>query len=662
MAILFLLTPTSHAQFRTSIQGVVTDPTGAVIPGATLTLKNLSTNETFTQTSGPDGVYNFNALPADRFVLTVEKDGFQKKVLDQLQLTPEQANGINIQLQAGAASTTVLVNASTQPALDTETANTGATISDLEVQHMPVYERDPTSLIRLVPGVLSDGAQQGGGGGFQAPGTQTGASSGGGGNLGHSSSIFATENGPSASANGGQFDTNGFTVDGVSTESAVWGGATVITPSPESIGNIHVVSNGYDAEYGRFAGALTEITSKSGTNNLHGSFFFQLTRPGLNAYQRWNGPGSVQAFNPTTGAKLTPAERGLLRDEDRYNQWGGSFGGPIWKNKIFAFFSYEKQAQTIGATSTEWYPTSQFNGLAPAGSIAATYLGFPGSSVVGTLIGSTTCNAYGLTEGVNCRTIPGQGLNIGSPLTTPLRTQDLTWVSPANPGVGSGLSNVPDIALYTISNPTTTNFQQFNGRLDADITKKDHLAFIIYWVPSSKTNLNGALGYQLFHHDQLNDLFSLVWNHIFSPSFLNEARANAAGWRWNELGSNPQAPFGLPQALWYASTNGGPNIGSIALGQLGVPVPSHLNQWTYSYKDVATKVLGSETMKFGFDLTRLYYLNDPIGAPNYTFYNIWDFLNDAPQAEGGPFQATTGFPGGFRNDNRQNIWGAFFQD
>ena len=67
-------------------------------------------------------------------------------------------------------------------------------------------------------------------------------------------------------------------------------------------------------------------------------------------------------------------------------------------------------------------------------------------------------------------------------------------------------------------------------------------------------------------------------------------------------------------------------------------------------------------MKFGFDFTRLYYLNDPIGVPNYTFYNIWDFLNDAPEAEGGPFQATTGFPGGYRNDNRQNLFGVFFQD
>ena len=114
MAVIWLcLTSSAVAQFRTSIQGVVTDPTGAVIPGATLTLKNLSTNETITRTSGGDGVYNFNALPADRFVLTVEKNGFQKKVLDQLQLIPEQPNGINIQLEPGATSTTVTVNGAT---------------------------------------------------------------------------------------------------------------------------------------------------------------------------------------------------------------------------------------------------------------------------------------------------------------------------------------------------------------------------------------------------------------------------------------------------------------------------------------------------------------------------------------------------------------------
>ncbi len=661
MAIVFLcLSTPAFAQYRTSIQGVVTDPTGAVIPGATLTLNDLQTNQTITRTSGADGVYNFNALGPDHFTLTVEMTGFQKKVLDNLQLIPEQPNAVNVQLEPGAAATTITVDASQTPALDTQTANDGRAITDNEVQHMPVYERDATSLIRLAPGVLADGALAGGGGGFQSPGTQTGASSGGGGNLGHNSSIFATENGASANANGGQFETNGYTVDGISTVSAVWGGSTVVTPSEDSIGNIKIVTNAYDAENGRFSGAVTEITSASGSNDLHGSFLIQIVRPGLNAYQPWNGPGSVQAFNPTTGARLTAADRGLLRDEDRYNQWGGSIGGPIWKNRIFAFFGYEGQNETIASTSTQWFLTSAFNGLAPGSSISTTYLNFPGSKVAGTVIGSVTCANAGLNEfpangPVTCNTIAGQGLNIGSPLTIGLGKQDLSYTSNTMPGVGSGLSNVPDITQYTIANPTSTDFKQYNGRMDANVTSKDHASFAIYWVPSTKISFNGILPYQIFHHSQTNDAFSVIWNHTFSPTFLNEARANAAGYRWNELASNPQAPFGLPQDSVLT-------IGNINIADIGVSAPSHLDQWTYGYKDVATKVLGSQTMKFGFDFTRLYYLNDPIGAPNFTFYNIWDFLNDAPEAEGGPFQATTGFPGGFRNDNRENIWGIFFQD
>src|SRR6202012_59393 len=230
--------------------------------------------------------------------------------------------------------------------------------------------------------------QSGGGGGLQSPGTQTNASSGGGGNLGHSSSIFASENGASANANGGQFETNGYTIDGISTVSAVWGGSTVVTPSQDSVGNVKVVSNAYDAENGRFSGALTEITSKTGTNDLHGSFFIQIMRPGLNAYQRWNGPASVQAFDPTTGRKLTPAERGLLRDEDRYNQLGGSIGGPIWKNRGFAFFAYEGQSQSIPASRVQWFYPSQFASLAPANSISSKYLSYAGSKVAGTLVGS----------------------------------------------------------------------------------------------------------------------------------------------------------------------------------------------------------------------------------------------------------------------------------
>ena len=153
---------------------------------------------------------------------------------------------------------------------------------------------------------------------------------------------------------------------------------------------------------------------------------------------------------------------------------------------------------------------------------------------------------------MNCRTIPGQGLNIGSPLTNAWAHRTSPTLTMNSPGMGSGLSNVPDITQYSISNPTTSDFKQYSGRLDADVTSKDHASFAIYWVPASTTSLNGGLGYQLFNHSQINDAFSVIWNHTFSPTFLNEARANAAGWRYDELGSNPQAPFGLPEDQLFA--------------------------------------------------------------------------------------------------------------
>ena len=643
--LLFLATVPARAQFRTSIQGTVTDPTGAVIPGATLTLTDIGTNETRTTTSDPVGVFNFNALPADHFNLTVVRDGFQQKVLNNLQLIPEQANAVNVQLEIGVSTQTVTVDASTVSALDTETVNNGQTVTENEIQHMPVFERDATSLIQLAPGTLADGSHQGSGNGFQAPGTQSGASSGGGGNLGNTSSIFATENGPSANTNGNQFENNGFNVDGISTVSAVWGGATIITPSEDSIGSIQILTDDYDAEDGRFDGAMTKITSKSGSNDFHGSLFAEINRPGLNAYQRWNGPGSVGSG--------TPASRGLLRDTDRYNQFGGSVGGPIWKDKLFFFFNYEGQNENTAATSTGWYTTSALDALAPSGSIASTILNYKGGNVLGTVITGATCATASIPAGY-CQDVTG-GLNIGSPLTSGLGNQDLGYVSASNPGVGNGLSTTADIAQYTISSPTSTDFKQYNGRLDADATHNDHLSFAIYWVPDTLSFYNGGYGYDLFHHSQVNNAFSLIWNHTFSPTFLNEARANAAGWRYNELTSNPQAPFGLPQ-------DSVTTIGNIGLGGLSVGAPGVYDQWTYSYKDVATKVLSTHTMKFGFELTRLYYLNDPVGKPNYTFYNLWDFINDAPEAESGPFQATTGIPGGYRNDNREDVLGIFYQD
>ena len=146
-----------------------------------------------------------------------------------------------------------------------------------------------------------------------------------------------------------------------------------------------------------------------------------------------------------------------------------------------------------------------------------------------------------------------------------------------------------------------------------------------------------------------------------TPSFLNELRVNAAGWRWNEISTNPQSPVGLPTDSidQEGSLGGGTPINSF-----GPNVGSILNQWTYSYKDVATKIYGRHTLKFGGEVTRLFYLNDCVGCgvPSYNFFNIWDFLNDAPHIESGGFNPLTGFPTTQRQDDRENIWGVFFQD
>ena len=638
------LSAAAHAQYRAGIQGVVTDPQGAAISGATLTLKNLQTNQTLTTATDQNGIYNFNALPPNQYSLTVEKAGFSKKVLDHVAVIAEQANAINVQLEVGAVSQTVTVSGNSTPLIDTETASVSGTISTNQIQNMPSFGRDVFQLIQLTPGVFGDRAQGNGGGSANLPGTQ------GPGGTGGNAGIFQTENGPQALAAGQQYENNSITIDGISTTSAVWGGTTIITPSEDSVDSVKVLSNGYDAENGRFAGAQIQVISKSGTNEIHGSAFFTAHRPGLDAYQRFNGQGNQ-----------------VLRDNSFFDQFGASGGGPIWKNKVFAFFAWETVRSPKAQTniSNGWYETPAFAALAPSGSIAAKYLSFPGSGVVSTGTNNVTCANAGLTEGVNCRTIPGQGLNLGTPLTSTLGTQDTGWTSSSNPGTGgdgnggaNNLSNVADIANYVTASTTNFSKNQYNGRLDANVTQKDRIAFAIYWVPQSSTFLNGpARAYNLFHHSQINQAFSAIWDRTISTTFLNEFRTNAAGWRWNEVNSNPQSPVGLP-------SDHIDQIGSITLNSFGPNVGSILNQWTYSYKDVATKILGRHTIKFGGELTRLFYLQDcaGCGVPNYGFFNLWDFLNDAPHNEGGGFNPNTGFPTTIRQDDRENLWGLFAQD
>ncbi len=632
---LALFTSGAHAQYRGSLRGTVIDAQGNAVSGTTVTLINKDTGATQVSTSDDNGIYQFSALAIANYRVTAEHGGFKKKVLDDVKIIPDQPNSLDLPLDVGEVQETVTVSGTTE-ALDTETANLSGTITSKQIQELPAFGRDVLKLAQLAPGSFADGSQGSGNDNYNLPGTQTG-----GGQSGGADGIFKTENGAQIIANGQQSENNGISIDGISSTSAVWGGSTVITPSEDSVESVKILSNSYDAEDGRFSGAQIQITSKGGTNDIHGSLFLTTHQPNLNAYQRFNGAGLA-----------------VTRDENKFEQFGGSVGGPIWKNKIFAFFNYETVREPVtNLQGNSWYETPAFAALAPGGSVAAQYLSFPGNGVVGTLNPNATCATAGLTEGVNCRTIAGQGLNVGSPIPGPLGTQDQTWQSSSNPGVGGGLSNVADIANYNTINPTKFTAAQYNGRLDANVTGKDHISFAIYYVPLSKDNYNGNRGYDIFHHSQINEIASAIWDHTFSSHFLNEARVNAASWRWNEINSNPQSPVGFPSDTFEKT-------GSITLNAFGPSVGSILDQWTYGFKDVATEIYGRHTIKFGVDVTRLQYLqNCPgCGVPHYAFFNIWDFLNDAPHLESGNFNPNTGVPTTIRQDDRENILGFFVQD
>ena len=648
----------ASAQFRASIHGTVTDPQGAAVSGAALTLTDTATNQTMTATSSGTGTYDFNALPPSHFRLKITAPGFADKVIDDVQIIPEQANALNLQLGVNADTETVNVSAGEIPPLDSETANISGTIISNQIEHMPSFGRDVTTLAQLAPGVFGDSGQSASGGVRALPGTNQGGA-------GATDGIFKTENGPQVIGNGNQTNTNSVSIDGISASSVTWGGTTVVTPTEESVDSVKVVSNGYDAEFGRFTGTQIQIISKAGSNQYHGSLFFKADRPGLNAYQRWNGPNSVgaSALN-ADGTLKTPQQRNLQRDTGRFNQYGGSVSGPVWRDRLFASFAYETLRQRSVSFSNGWYETPQFLKLARTGSTAAKYLTWPGEGASSIGLASFDCTTIGLVEGPYCHLIPGQGLDIGSPLTTPLGSYDpsRSATNVLQPGYGSGLDGVPDIALYALQAPNQRTASQYYGRMDAQATGKDRVSFIIYWVPLSTVSYNGPVrAANLWNHNQINDAFTGLWNHTFTPSILNEARVNAAGWRWNEVASNPQEGFGLAQATFGDARGTFPGL---TPNYLGAPGPSVFNQWTYGYQDILTMVHGRHSMKAGGSLTRLYYLNEAIYAarPSFKFANFWNFLNDAPYSESGQFNPNTGTPTANRQDDRNNFVGAFFQD
>jgi len=266
---LVLSIPITQAQYRAGIQGVVLDAQGNTIAGATVTLTSKETNKANQSTSDSAGVYNFLSLPPGSYRIEAEMTGFKKKVLENVTVQAEQTQGVNITLEVGDVNEQVTVTADSAPAIDTETGNISGTLSTKEIQNLPSFGRDPFQLLRLAPGVFGDAAHGASGDSQNTPGSQ------GPGGPQANRGIFATENQVQVNANGQRNTANSFQVDGVSVNSLDWGGAAIITPNEESVKEVRVTANSYDAQFGRTSGAQVEVVSQNGTNEYHGSLFLK---------------------------------------------------------------------------------------------------------------------------------------------------------------------------------------------------------------------------------------------------------------------------------------------------------------------------------------------------------------------------------------------------
>jgi hypothetical protein len=643
----------ARAQYRGSLQGTVTDAQGAVIPGATVTLTDKETNRTLTAETNDAGVYNIGALPPSRYTLSVEKAGFKKKLLEDVGIVAEQPNAVNLVLDVGQVAEVVTVRGDAAPLLDSETATISGTVTAQEVQSMPAYGRDPFQLVQLAPGAFADGSQGANGGSNFLPGRNFAVGSGSA-----SQGIFATQNTPALSVGGSRTELTDIQIDGVGATDAAWGGTTIVTPNLDSIKEVKVVTNGYDAEDGRYSAGQIKVVTQNGTNQYHGSAHWRADRPGFNAYQKYNG------LNPVT------------KDRAFLNDFGGALGGPILHNKLFGFFSYETIHSNGSTNNAGWYETPQYRAAAAAnsGSVAALMFGYKGvAPVPGTVdenaIGGPNeknCSFVGLVEGSNCYFIPGQGLDIGSPLTSSLGALDTTFVDENNPGVGGGLDKSADIQFISQSYRQPLLEQQFQGRVDYNLNTKNLVAVSFFYVPVSQTIDNGTPRSMNFYQQKSrNQTGTVIWDSMPSPTLQNEFRANVGGWRENSLKDNPGSPWGLP-TLSLANVNDYGSIGNLFGGAptYGISNPLEFDQWTYAGKDVLTKVVRSHTLKMGGEVTRLLFLDAaPWNArPSYNFNNMWDLLNDAPIRESATFNPQTGSPSDFRFDSRETMYGFFVQD
>jgi hypothetical protein len=396
--------PRAFGQFNGSISGTVSDSTGAVIPGAKITLKSDATQAMRQATSSSQGFYQFGELPPGSYTVTVEAANFKTQTYSNINVAAETPRSLDAHLTTGGASETVTVNGNAIPLLQSADANISSTIDAQQIQRLPAVGRDPYELLRLSVGIVGDGARSGGAG---SAGYLPNAAAGGVGQSNYG--IFQTENQVQISAAGQRGTSNTYLLDGVSVDSLSHGGAAVITPTQESVQQITVTATSFDAQYGRNVGAQVQTVTKSGSNQFHATGSFLYDEPGLNAYNSYGGPDQALPY----------------RNQNKARTYALGIGGPIIKDKLFFFLSYEGFTQQNISYGNQWVETPEFRQLVQQsrpGSIAAAIASSAGVAPrVRQVLSAPGCSLYDTPQFNNnpsayCQQLPGGGLDIGSPV------------------------------------------------------------------------------------------------------------------------------------------------------------------------------------------------------------------------------------------------------
>ena len=598
----------THAQFGASLSGTVADSSGGAIPKATAVLTNEGTQQAVTHSAAGDGVFQFTSLPAGRYDLTVTATGFKPATFTAIDIVDNTPRTLDVSLSVGGASETVTVNASDTVALQTGDGNVSTVIDSEQLEKIPTYGRDPYNLLRTAPGITGDGARGGNGNAVFLP-NSVGP---GGSNFG----IAQAENTVQISANGQRISDNNFLLDGVSVNSLGYGGAAVVTPNIEAIGSINVTSTSFSAEDGRNSGAQIRTVTKSGTNKIHGGVNFQYDEPGLNAFNKYGGPNGQLPVR--VGTKN--------RDE------AASIGGPLLKDKLFGFFSFEHFNLSNQTFTSQYVDTPQFRALihsARSGSIADQIANAPGSAPrIRTVLTQSCTSPQNIGNAAACQVVTG-GIDLGS-----LYATKGTYVPLSLAQIGGGLDGVPDVEYVQTIAPGSASGRQFNGRADYILTPKDQFAATFYY-----TKLNNATQGSQTRPDQdvlfnpADTAATFIYIHTFAPSLLNEFRANFTRFFENGVsdgiagGSN----FGIPYINIQNENFNGTNDVQYGIG-FGTTTPAIFAENTYEARDTVTKVFGPHTLKMGFEGRLEQDNTNQIGGsrPGYAFGGQWNFANDTP--------------------------------